>query len=311
MQDGGTAGVIGPDVIVSTLYGPMVVRGPTNTITGYVMGYAVGTQSCSVGDDPVLWQQLPSVQHPVIRSSMFRLRGNRFEQIGTSWVKHGFYATNDPNCGLICTAPGNHGGALLYPGCSDPYSASLNATQSGLGPASQINAFTGAFSSNVVHPSNGGNGIGGLIQVHNVDVDPSLNGDARYYVEGHYVTADDAAAGNANNNASYQRATIVSAPTFPEDSCSGTDPQKFCVTLTDFTHDTLARIRAWKDNDPSVVETDAQVPGVGLFILSARVSALNDGFWHYEYALHNLNSDRSGKSFTIPIAIGASVINVG
>jgi hypothetical protein len=130
-------------------------------------------------------------------------------------------------------------------------------------------------------------------------------------MEGHYVAADDAAAGNGNNNASYQRATVVSAAALPDDSCTESYPNKFCVTLTDFTQDTLAGIRAWKDFDPSVVETDAQVPGEGLFILSARVSDLGTGFFHYEYALHNLNSDRSGKSFTIPMAIGASVTNVG
>jgi hypothetical protein len=72
-----------------------------------------------------------------------------------------------------------------------------------------------------------------------------------------------------------------------------------------------AAIRAWKDTDPSVRETDAQVPGEGLFILAAKVTDLGTGFFHYEYALQNLNSDRSGGSFAVPLPDGVIIENVG
>jgi hypothetical protein len=33
--------------------------------------------------------------------------------------------------------------------------------------------------------------------------------------------------------------------------------------------------------------------------------------WHYEYAIHNLDNNRGGASFRIPLAAGASVQNAG
>ncbi len=311
-EDGTAAGAVtssGPDVIVSDLdFSNIMTHAYQNTSTGVITAYSIGTQSCNIGDVPVQWQVLPSHQHPVIRQSMYRLKNDRFEQIGMSWVKHGFFATNDPIC-EICTAPSNHGGTSLYPGCGDPYSAQLNSMQSSLGPSWQINAHTGGFT----NPSTGGtpSGQDRRLQVHNVDIDPSLNPNARYYVAGQYIAADDAAAGNANNNFSHQRITVVAAPTFPSDSCTGNDPNRFCVSYTDFLRRTESPIRAWKHEDPNVVETDAQVPGEGLFILAAKAIDLGTGFWRYEYAVQNMNSDRSGKAFTVPIAVGSAVNNVG
>ena len=55
----------------------------------------------------------------------------RFEQIGQSWLKHAFTALQDNVCGFGCTPAST--ALILASGCSDPYSASLNAGQSGLG----------------------------------------------------------------------------------------------------------------------------------------------------------------------------------
>jgi hypothetical protein len=309
-QDGGTAGEVGPDVIVSSLLDTISYPQYLNTLTGYVTGLSLGTQSCNVGDAPISWIRSPSVQHPVIRTSMYRLKNDRFEQIGMSWVKHGFLALNGAtlDCSMNCTAPGSDG-EHLYPGCSDPYGAYLNGDRTTLGPTLQINAYTGSFSNPVVHPVPSGQN--GRLQVHNADLDPVQNANARYYMAAQYIAADDAAAGNGLNNASYQRARVVSAPTVPDgpgqDTCTGNDPQRFCVYLTDSLHDTESPIRAWKNEDPSVVETDAPVPGEGLFTLAVKVTDLPTGLWRYEYALQNLNSDRSGRALTIPVAVGSYV----
>ena len=48
------------------------------------------------------------------------------------------------------------------------------------------------------------------LQVHDADIDPDLNaGAALYFVEGEYITDDDAAAGNDNNNASYRTVNVT------------------------------------------------------------------------------------------------------
>ncbi len=63
--------------------------------------------------------------------------------------------------------------------------------------------------------------------------------------------------------------------------------------------------------DSAVVETKAQIPGEGLFILAAKVTDLATGNWRYEYALQNVNSDRSGKSFSVPLPFGMSLSDIG
>ena len=53
----------------------------------------------------------------------------RFEQIGQSWLKHAFIALEEDACGFGCNTRLRHGQLIFAPGCSDPYSASLNGDQ--------------------------------------------------------------------------------------------------------------------------------------------------------------------------------------
>lgn len=287
------AATVGPDVIVGDLQ-------DTNSYGtgnfGSISAFSLGTVSCNVGDEPVSWYSNTN-QHPVIAQNLYRLKEGRFEQIGMSWLKHGFLAVTGNNCLLGCTPPPG-GGNQLGVGCSDPYSASLNGQQSNLGPRSHVNAHTGHFPYPFSAPSYELI-IGRRLQVLNVDIDPALNAGALYFAEGHYVTPDDAAAGNQNNNASYRRATI--AP----------DGTGYSLGLTGIIRRRRAALRAWREYDSTVFETDIQVPDDGLFILGAKVTDLGNGFWHYEYALQNLNSDRAGGLFRVPVDPGATVINIG
>jgi len=70
-------------------------------------------------------------------------------------------------------------------------------------------------------------------------------------------------------------------------------------------------IRAWKDNDPAVIESEIQVPGEGRFILAAKATELGDGYWHYEYALQNFNSHRSAGELSLCFGPFAALRNVG
>ncbi len=70
-------------------------------------------------------------------------------------------------------------------------------------------------------------------------------------------------------------------------------------------------IRAWQDTDPWIEETDIQVPGDGLFIVAAAAIDLRGGWWRYEYAVQNLNSDRSAGSFSVPVPRDAVITNIG
>ena len=296
----------GPDLIVS-MFTDITNYAYQQTESGLISNFVVGPQVCSVGDEPIHCEGLPSPYHYMLRSALYRLKGGRFEQLGISWVYHGYLAVNDSMCGMDCTAPANHDGSLLYPGCSDVHAAGIPGISISLSQASGIDANTATFDYPVVHPAAGG----GRIQVHNSDLDPALNPNSLYFVEMQGLSPDDAAAGKSNNNATHQRVNVRSATASPNDSCTGSDPQRYCLFLTGSVYDSQPAIRAWKNSDPDVVETYAQVPDEGLFILAANASDLGSGLWSYEYALHNLNSDRSGQSFSLPLAIGAKVDHVG
>jgi thiosulfate dehydrogenase len=284
-----TAMAIGPDVIVGDLY-ELANYGSL----GGISAFAVGTVSCNIGDFWLNWIS-NSNQHPVIGQGMFRLKNNRFEQVGQSWIKHGFFALSQSLCFSDCqSTSGSHLGVH----CSDPYSASLNGTQSNMGPKYQVDADTGYFPYPSANPPYSGN-IARRLQVRNSDLDPSLNGGGLYFVEGQYITSDDAAAGNQNNNAAYRRVTV---------SGSG---GSWTIALAGATQRQQAAIRAWKDTDPTVTETDVQVPGEGLFIVSAKATDLGTGYWHYEYAVQNLNSHRSARAFSVPVDPAGEILNIG
>lgn len=281
--------LIGPDVIVGSLY-QVASYGSSAGISAF----AVGTYSCNVGDVWLNWFPNNN-QHPVIGQNMFRLKNGRFEQIGQSWLKHGFFALSNTLCNTGCQATD---GTHLGVNCADPYSAALNGTQHGLGPKWQVDAHTGNFP---YPPSNPGwSGIiARRLQVRSSDLDPSQDGGGQYFVEGQYVSADDAAWGNQNNNASYRPITV------------STDGQTWFIELAGTTRRGQPAIRAWNDADATVRETDIQVPGEGLFILAAKATDLGSGWWNYEYAVQNLNSHRSAQSFSIPFDPSATIQNIG
>lgn len=277
----------GPDVIVGLL--PEVQRfGRVGNITAY----AVGTVSCNIGDANLLWIAETN-QHPVIAQNFYRLHDGRFEQIGMSWLKHGFSSTNESGLCGTCVHPGDND--LLGPNCHDPYQAGLNGNQFILGPRSQVNAATGAYPYPFTAPDPPAV-IGRRIQVHDDDLRPSLNIGARYFMEGHYVTADDALAGNGANNASHREATVAEGM-----------PDVFTVGLTGPTVQQLPAVFAWQATDPSVVIVPVDIPSDGRLFLAARARDLGTGFWSYEYALFNLNSDRGVASFSVPLDPNAAV----
>jgi hypothetical protein len=318
---GGVAGVIGPDVTVWDV-GALATYGVVfdSVRDAYISAFAIATRSCNEGDEPAIWIEETN-EHPVIAQHMYRLRNNRFEQIGMSWVKHAFFATRENVCGTCvdpCPSPSVcETGTRLGVGCSDLYQATLNGGQHNLGPRSPINAFNGEFPYPFSAPP-----IGSLasrrLQIRNTDLDVVANAGAMYYAEGQYVTTDEPAFDNQHNNVSHKRALIL-----PEDGqfCKpcGQNPcadPGFCINVSGSTFRYQPAIRAWKRNDDTVVETDLRVPDTtlgqeGFMVLAAKAYEIGSGVWRYEYALQNLTSDRSVGSFSVPLPTGAALTNIG
>ncbi|MGB0716889.1 MAG: hypothetical protein ACPGXK_13485, partial [Phycisphaerae bacterium] len=91
------AGGAGPDMTFCQLFG-LEQFGRT---AGFV-GMALATTSWNIGTEPLVWFANPDVRHPFIVSNVFRLENDRFEQIGQSWVKHGFCAVDNEQCSTSC-----------------------------------------------------------------------------------------------------------------------------------------------------------------------------------------------------------------
>jgi len=287
------ADIITGDVVGVSLYGTITEGGVEYT------GYAFGTTSCNVGTPgsaPEPWVANTN-QHPVIGQNLYRLKNNRFEQIGAGWLKHSFSTINNGICGS-CSGPT---GSQLYVGCSDPYGSGLNGSQSGLGPQSEINAYTGQFPyPYVLNWQQTGNAIFKRIKVRRTDLDPAQNAGALYFGEGHYISNNEATLGNGFNNAAYRRMVVGT------NTSSGWN-----LSFTATTQREKPAIQAWKDTDPSVTLQQVFIPNEGLLYVAAKVINNGNGTWRYEYALYNHNSHRSVGTFGVPAASGVNVSNIG
>ena len=293
----------GPDVTVYDLSSTQ-----NYGVTGGIRGYSVGTRSCNTGTKPLNWCDetggcglgTTDRDHPVIAQNMYRLKNGRFEQIGASWLKHGFSSTNTttPGCGDgSCVEPplGDH---QLGVGCTDPYGAGLNGSRP-MGRKSEVNPATGAYP----FPYGGGGATTALwnqrLAVAEADMEASLNPGATYYVEGHYVAPDDAVNGNGLNNAAYRRVTVGAG--------------NYNLTFAASTVRERAAIQVWPVVDPTVelVNVDLPTDPVERFHVARKVTDLGGGQWHYEYAVHNMNSERAADRLTVHFGQVAAISNVG
>ncbi len=291
IQPGGTTGGCtnpssGPDVIVGDLNGIQ-----NYGQVGGVYAYAIGTDSCNIGNQELLWIANNN-QHPVIGQNIYRLENGRFQQIGQSWLKHGFTALQ---MNLCCACQSSGTGTRLGVGCSDPYGAGLNGSQSGLGPKSEVNATTGQFLYPFGAQGQTGNAIYKRIQVAGSDIDAALHPTATFYGEGQYVTPDDAAAGNGTNNVSWRPLNR-----------SG-----FNFQMTSTTRRAEPAVMAWQAADPTVDLQIVDVPGEGRFWVGSNCYQGPGNTYRYEYVVFNLNSHRSAGSFTVPVGVGAQITGMG
>ncbi len=301
--------VPGPDVIVGLLSGLQQFGSD-----GTQIGLAVGTDSCNNGDQPLDWFSLPDNDHPVIPQNLYRMSGGanndeRFEQVGHSWLKHAFLALEDDACGFGCNTNGCVTGQHLCVGCSDPYGASLNASQTGLGSRAWVNPFTGFFprGDSQTPPNNHTGhvhtGTSHRILVEVNDLNTTLNPGATYFAEAAYISPHEYAwcqthHGQCNmyNNASYQQYHVSGTTNFTFTPVGGTVRMQ-------------PAINAWTGAAANQIEPAPGNDGFG--VLGYKVTNPSAGVWHYEYAVYNQNLDRAIESFSVLLGPGISVSNIG
>ncbi len=337
---------VGPDVTIGNL-SDVYYWG----VSGTTKAFSVGTDSWNIGDRQADWFDYAnnltingqtvakaSNEHPVIGQQMYRLKDGRFEQLGISWLKHGFVSLNSnafsngmaipsfaSRSRVVPTAfpaaPGGQNpstGDWLGINASDLYSGSLNGTQ-GAGPRFDVNPLNGRYT----HPFTALAGtvaatIGRRLQVPVADLGDT---SARYFVDAVYITSDDMPWGNGRNNyaarelnASTTNATVIG---------------QSAVTFAGGTARRVTALELWPEIDRSVrlanvdvMEQAVQVRDYttnpftlrskdlfGRFQVASKVTDNGNGTWTYEYAAMNLNSHRSSDGFSVRLPANAIVTN--
>jgi len=284
---------VGPDIIV----GALTDVANFGTQAG-LDALSFGSVSCNLGD-AVVDVVASTGNHDLLGQNLYRLKDHggwfAMEQVGMSWLRHGFCPLNQNLCCTTCAATDC---TSLGIGCSSPTSAGIAASQSQLGPRWEVDAHSSVFA---FPPSNPpfATSTARRLQVDVADLEPTGTTSTRYFAELQVLAPGDALAGNGDNNASSRELLVTGSGSSWTFSFVGLTQRKRPAVL------------AWRDVDPEVVVTELRVPGEGLLILASRVTPLGGGQWHYEYALYNMNSHESVRSFSLPVTAATSVSDVG
>ena len=264
-----------------------------------IRAFSIGSTSCNVGDQPVEWMEGSSGRHAVITQNVFRLLDGRFEHIGQSWVKHTHCGLNSRSCGTCKETDCD----TLGIGCADTYWAALDdgrsSTKSRINP--QGFGITEGIANTHIGPDRhpgptGDSTTRGRLQIQDSDI----TAGGQNFAEIHYVTHDEPLA-NRHNNASWREINLTLT------SMSGEPPNGG----QDSVHAMEPAIMAWRANDPNASIEWVDVPSEGRFYYGTSVTDNGDGTWHYEYAIQNLNSDRSAGLVSIPVPDGVTLTNIG
>lgn len=266
------------------------------TFPNGAVAVAMATTSCNLGTVDVPWLAPMDEQHPVIHMALYRLLAGRFEQIGVSWMKHGFYALSSSDC-TQCQNPSD--GTFLGVGCSDTYDVANNSSRNELGPRVEVDPFAGTWTCKGSHFSGGvadcvrrhGTGGHGALDHRLVvaDADLAIPG-ATYYYEANYIVAGDEMPAN---NWGHRRCTMTWNGSVWVFSTPEANPLVPGPALS-----------GWGEASDTVVVA----PGDGEVLLAVQTTDLGAGRWGYEYALLNLNSDRQIRAFSLPVG---GVPNIG
>jgi hypothetical protein len=300
----------GCEMTFCQLYGHYM---PSGAREGDIVGLSVATTSWNLGNEDCIWWNIPAEEHPFIVMEMYRLEYDannqyqKFEMIGMSHIKHGFYALGSHQCGgPPCSfEPGHSAGDWLGQNCTDTYSASLNAVQSGMGPKYEVNPWTGywLYAGSHMQNNHSHDNIQHRLQVYDADLDQSVHGDAEYFSESFYCMLDDI---DVNTSVAWKPVTITGG--------SPGGQWSFGMTGSSVYPNIGWALDAWEGATQSLVSEDNPVIEFvspdGRSIWASKPTDLGNGLWHYEYALLNIDMDRQVGSVSIPLPAGAYVTNI-
>lgn len=297
-----------------TRMGTIEALGREGVFPDGVNGVAFETTVCNEGLVEIPWRQPMNASHPTIAFLVASVRNGRIEQIsGKSYLKHGFFALNGRGCGVDCTSPSGSIGEALGLGCSDTYGTTNNGDNYYLGAPEEVDPWLGTWNKvcsvfdrgiPAVAPPQDCNGLRSLThdmatnlgpvgnRIRISDEDLVLGGtfafQGQYVVEGQPDAARDDAVASRLFTAAWNGNRwnlAVSGGLLP-----GTILQRWPgATITSATN----------GNDD------------GRVFVGLVVSGPVDGFYRYEYTLHNRDNARGVGALRIPLCPGARVRAAG
>ncbi|MFT5283981.1 MAG: hypothetical protein ACI8TQ_000132 [Planctomycetota bacterium] len=288
--------------------------GRTGTFPNGVNGITMRTTSCNKGSVVVPWEQAMDPDHPSIAFIVARDDGVRFQQISNrSYLKHGFFALQQNLCDT-CQG-GTPQGDFLGLGCSDTYTQNTNGNRFWLGPADEVNPWTGDWDPvgsyfDTGDPAVGGgaasDGVRSLDQsqvnqfsgdknrVEVKDVSLLETGSERFYYQAQYVVAQELES-LRDNNTGWREVN----PNFSGGSWSFANVTSMALGSV---------LDGWSG---ASVTSNTNGSDDGRVFVAVKVTGPTDGLYHYEYAVHNRDNSRGIANFTLPICSESTVSNIG
>jgi len=273
---------------------------------------AIETTVCNEGTVEVPWFQAMSPHHPMIAFLVASVRDGRIVQISNrSYVKHSYFALTGRACQTPCVAPADFG-KYLGLGCSDTYARADNADNYYLGPPEEIDPWRGVWRArcslfdrgfpDVGAPDNcdgrrsltrtaaSTQGMEPRMQVSDQDLllGETLCFQGQYVIEGLPDAARDDSLGSRTFDAHFTGVywDLVATGTL----VPGTILQR------------------WPD---ATVTSNTNGAEDGRVYVGVKVTGPVEGFYRYEYALHNRDNTRGVGALRIPKCLGARVRAAG
>lgn len=278
--------------------------------------FMVGHSWCNSGSVNLPWVSqaggLMVDQYPRIAFLLAREHGGRMVQIsGKSFAKHSPTAFNFQSG--PCAPCNAGGGGFFFTGCSDTYGSGTNASQYNLGPTTEINPWLGTWNPQGSYFDRGDPAVTGAAatdsarsltfnQVQAFDQlknrmivqESELVAGARYYGQAYGAVQGEPVA-ERDNNAYYREMSISGSGGTWSTNTVGVGGVGSVLTQW--------QGASWTEAGNGTDD--------GRFLVAVKVTGPVGGMYHYEYAIHNLDNDRGGAAFRVPIAPGAVVQNAG
>ncbi|MBL8750204.1 MAG: hypothetical protein JNK78_13645 [Planctomycetes bacterium] len=253
-----------------------------------------------------------SEDHPKFGFIVAREVNGRLVQISDwSYCKHAFLSLNDPgSCG---TCANGASAETMYVGCSDVYTFNNNGSRTYLGPPAEINPWLGTWNHVGSYfdawpgasPTDGIKGSTPAFDAveHRVTVkEASLGGTVTsgLYFQIHVIHEGEPIENRGNNTMSRPFTLSWSGTNW---STTTTGSATYGSILTRWTGSTMAIGQngggLWNNTDD------------GRFAVAVKVTGPTNGVWHYEYIVHNIDNNRGGAAFRLPVCPTAQVTNIG